>query len=190
MAPLGWEQPTTPRTSTPSSTNASLSPRSPATKVTSTPCSRASLAWRMAKDGGFPFAKFHSHVSKRFGTPLRAMFAVLFANAAAISGTQLYHTASIIMLQNRPTEVTLSPEQKLRGVLWHARQICAISISNHHHGAWTNSIQPLWIAGQCMSHPDEHRAILEILDKIEKASGWGTRWRANDLREFWGDLGE
>lgn len=115
---------------------------------------------------------------------------VLFANAAAISGTQLYHTASIIMLQNRPTEITLSPEQKLRGVLWHARQICAISISNHHHGAWTNSIQPLWIAGQCMSHPDEHRAILEILDKIEKASGWGTRWRANDLREFWGDLGE
>ncbi|KAK4500262.1 hypothetical protein PRZ48_008451 [Zasmidium cellare] len=41
------------------------------------------LAWRMAKDGGFPFAKYHSHISKRFGTPLRAMFAVLFINAVA-----------------------------------------------------------------------------------------------------------
>ncbi|KAF2166521.1 hypothetical protein M409DRAFT_23159 [Zasmidium cellare ATCC 36951] len=41
------------------------------------------LAWRMAKDGGFPFAKFHSHNSKRFGTPLRPMFAVLFINAVA-----------------------------------------------------------------------------------------------------------
>lgn len=37
----------------------------------------------MAKDGGFPFAKFHSQNSKRFGTPLRAMFAVLFINAIA-----------------------------------------------------------------------------------------------------------
>ena len=113
---------------------------------------------------------------------------VLFSNPAGISGNQLYHTASILMLQNQPPHLRLSP--KPRSILWHARQVCAISISNDHHGAWTNGVQPLWIAGRCMSHPAEHKAILELLDRIERESGWGTRWRADDLKEFWGDLGE
>ncbi|KAF3356788.1 putative transcriptional regulatory protein [Verticillium dahliae VDG1] len=50
--------------------------------------------------------------------------------------------------------------------------------------------QPLWIAGRCMSHPAEHAAILELLGRIERESGWGTKWRADDLKDFWGDLGE
>lgn len=111
---------------------------------------------------------------------------IIFSNPAAISGNQLYHTASVLMLQNQPVEVKLSP--KPRSVLWHARRICAISISNDHHGAWTNAVQPLWVAGRCMSHPAEHRAILDILERIEKESGWGTKWRQEDLKAFWGDL--
>lgn len=111
----------------------------------------------------------------------------LFSNAAAISSNQLYHTASILMLQNQPPKIRLNP--KPRSILWHARQICAISMSNDDHGAWTNSIQPLWIAGRCMSHPAEHKAILELLAKIEVVSGWSTKWRADDLKEFWGDIG-
>ncbi|KAK1988885.1 hypothetical protein LZ30DRAFT_577376 [Colletotrichum cereale] len=113
---------------------------------------------------------------------------ILYSNPAAISGNQLYHTASLLMLQNRPASLRLSP--KPRSALWHARQICGISMTNHHHGAWTNSVQPLWIAGRCMSHPAEHRAILGLLEKIERESGWGTKWRANDLKDFWGDLGD
>ncbi|KAH7127566.1 fungal-specific transcription factor domain-containing protein [Dactylonectria macrodidyma] len=113
---------------------------------------------------------------------------ILFTNPAAISGNQLHHTASILMLQNQPPAVRLA--SKPRSILWHARQVCGISISNDHHGAWTNGIQPLWIAGRCMSHPSEHKAILELLERIERESGWGTRWRADDLKEFWGDLGD
>lgn len=113
---------------------------------------------------------------------------ILFSNSAAISGNQLYHTAAVLLLHTKPASVRLDP--KPRSILWHARQICGISISNDHHGAWTNSIQPLWIAGQWMSHPSEHRVILELLHRIERESGWPTRWRADDLREFWGDLSE
>jgi hypothetical protein len=47
-------------------------------------------------------------------------------------------------------------------------------------------MQPLWIAGQWMSHPSEHQEILELLERIEKESGWPTQWRADDLKEFWG----
>lgn len=113
---------------------------------------------------------------------------IIFSNPAAISGNQLYHTASILMLQNQPQGLRLQP--KPRSILWHARRVCAISISNDHHGAWTNSVQPLWIAGRCMSNPMEHKAILTLLEKIERESGWGTSWRADDLKAFWGDLGE
>ncbi|KAF4459372.1 regulatory for the arginine catabolic pathway [Fusarium albosuccineum] len=73
---------------------------------------------------------------------------ILFSNPAAISGNQLHHTASILMLQNQPSAVRLSLSAKPRSILWHARQVCGISISNDHHGAWTNGIQPLWIAGR------------------------------------------
>ncbi|KND89502.1 hypothetical protein TOPH_05789 [Tolypocladium ophioglossoides CBS 100239] len=113
---------------------------------------------------------------------------IIFSNPAAISGNQLYHTASLLMLQNKPRGVRLSPEP--RSILWPARRVCAISISSDHHGAWINGVQSLCIAGRCMSHPAEHKAILELLERIETESGWGTRWQAEDLKTFWGNLGQ
>lgn len=117
---------------------------------------------------------------------------ILFSNPAGISGNQLHHTASILMLQNQPPGIRLSSSSnpKPRSILWHARQVCGIGISNDHHGAWTNGVQPLWIAGKCMSHPDEHKAILDVLKRVERESGWKTKWRAEDLKEHWGDLGD
>ncbi|RBQ96796.1 hypothetical protein VDGD_00765 [Verticillium dahliae] len=128
------------------------------------------------------------HVLATPSTPSDPFPTVLYSNAAAVSGNQLHHTAALLMLQNRPPGLRLAPRP--RSALWHARRICGISMTNHHHGAWTNSIQPLWIAGRCMSHPAEHAAILELLGRIERESGWGTKWRADDLKDFWGDLGE
>ncbi|KAI1418917.1 hypothetical protein F5Y12DRAFT_795876 [Xylaria sp. FL1777] len=111
---------------------------------------------------------------------------VLFSNPAAVSGNQLYHTAALLMLQRKPRGAFM--KSKSRSILWHARRICAISISNTQHASWTNSIQPLWIAGKVMSHPSEHQAILDIYAKIEKDTGWGAKWRAEDLKSYWGDL--
>jgi hypothetical protein len=116
--------------------------------------------------------------------PCKPFPTIYFGNGPAISGNQMYHTTALIMLKHRPAHVHFS--KKPQSMLWHARQICAISISNSHHGSWTNSTQPLWIAGQQMSHPSEHRAILEILERIERESGWASKWRADDLKEFWG----
>ncbi|PNY27554.1 Uncharacterized protein TCAP_02518 [Tolypocladium capitatum] len=109
---------------------------------------------------------------------------IIFSNPAAVSGNQLYHTASLLMLQNHPHGVRLSP--KPRSIFWHARRVCAISISTDHHGAWINGVQPLWIAGRCMSRPAEHKAIIELLERIETESGWGTQWQVDDLEAFWG----
>ncbi|KAI0447876.1 hypothetical protein F4803DRAFT_571521 [Xylaria telfairii] len=111
---------------------------------------------------------------------------ILFSNPAAVSGNQLYHTAALLMLQRKPRGAFL--RSKPRSILWHARRICAISISNTQHACWTNCIQPLWIAGKLMSHPSEHQAILDIYATIEKDTGWGAKWRADDLKNYWGDL--
>ena len=59
--------------------------------------------------------------------------------------------------------------------------------TNKSSGPWTNSIQPIWIAGKVMSHPSEHKAILNILERIERETGWGTSWRREDLKAWWGD---
>ncbi|CAG8889573.1 unnamed protein product [Penicillium egyptiacum] len=109
----------------------------------------------------------------------------LYGNGAAISGNQMYHVAALLLLQRKPKTLTLS--KRPRSVLWHARQICAISASNTHHGCWTNALQPLWIAGKAMSHYSEHTAIVETLVKIERETGWATAWRVEDLKEFWGE---
>lgn len=111
---------------------------------------------------------------------------LLFSGTSAIAGNQLYHTAKLLLLQQKPRGVRLGPGT--RSILWHARRISGISISNASHGCWTNCIQPLWFAGRVMSHPAEHRAILETYDMIERETGWGARWRAEDLKEYWGDL--
>lgn len=113
---------------------------------------------------------------------------LLFSSPAAISGNQLYHTGALLMLQQKPRSVRLVSKTG-RSILWHARRISAISISNTDHACWTNCVQPLWFAGRVMSHPAEHRAILETYDLIERETGWGARWRANDLKEYWGDSG-
>lgn len=118
--------------------------------------------------------------------PPRPFPTVLYPNPPSISGNQMYHTSALLMLKNKPTSLHL--KQKPRSMLWHARQICAISISNENHACRTNSIQPIWLAGQLMSHKSEHLAILELFERIEREMGWATKWRSNDLIEHWGDL--
>jgi hypothetical protein len=119
--------------------------------------------------------------AKECGSPFPT---VLYSNAAAISGNQFAHTAAILMLQRKPRDLELG---KVRSILWHARQICGIALSNDHHGAWTNTVQPIWIAGRLMSHPQEHAAIMRLLKRIERETGWATQWRIDDLTEHWGD---
>ncbi|KAF2091334.1 hypothetical protein K490DRAFT_31285 [Saccharata proteae CBS 121410] len=114
---------------------------------------------------------------------------ILYGNPPAANGAQLYHFCAIRLLQEKPKDVRLprGGGNSTKSLIWHARQICGIAASNTHHGAWINGLQPVWVAGRLMSHPCEHKAILEILERIERESGWATGWRAAELREYWGD---
>ncbi|KAK6002984.1 hypothetical protein QM012_000829 [Aureobasidium pullulans] len=111
---------------------------------------------------------------------------VIYTNAAAVSANQLYHTATLLMLQAKPNDLRVRGQ---RSIFWHARQVIGISVSNLLHAAWTNAPQPLYIAGKVMSSKAEHRVVLDALAEIEKTTGFATQWRAQDLKEYWGDEG-
>ena len=113
---------------------------------------------------------------------------ILFSNPAAISGNQMYHTAALLLLQHKPPGAAIGP--KPRSVLWHARRIVGISRSNSHHGCWTNSLQPLWLAGKVFESPEERAVVVDVLERIERESGWATRWRITDLKEWWAGTAE
>ncbi|KAH0207029.1 hypothetical protein KCU99_g848, partial [Aureobasidium melanogenum] len=112
---------------------------------------------------------------------------VIYTNAAAVSANQLYHTATLLMLQAKPNGLRVRGQGS---IFWHARQVIGISVSNLLHAAWTNAPQPLYIAGKVMSSKAEHRVVLEALAEIERTTGFATQWRAQDLKDYWGDEGD
>ena len=111
---------------------------------------------------------------------------ILFAHWAAISSNQLFHVANILMVELKPASVDVTRLVGSRPLLWHARRIVGISLTNPHKGCLNNAIQPLWVAGKLFTHREEHKVIVDLLNKIEASSGWGSRWRIKDLEAVWG----
>ncbi|TLD03217.1 uncharacterized protein PgNI_12424 [Pyricularia grisea] len=112
---------------------------------------------------------------------------VLFLHWAAISSTQLYHTACLLLLGMLPlAEQCHLPRGQVGSQVYHAKRICGISQTNPHQGCLNNAIQPLWLAGRLLSHPVEHKIVVELIRDIEATTGWGTSWRIPDLEVAWG----
>jgi hypothetical protein len=111
---------------------------------------------------------------------------ILFAHWAAISSNQLYHTSSILLLtlDNKP-HLPLNKSSE-SSIMWHAKRICGISMTNPHEGCLNNAIQPLWIAGRLMSHSSEQAMVVETIRQIESMTGWTATWRLKDLERCWG----
>ncbi|KAH7024064.1 hypothetical protein EDB80DRAFT_675613 [Ilyonectria destructans] len=97
-----------------------------------------------------------------------------------------YHMASILLLVNKPQESTairtaLSARFRFyRRVqhqeLWHAREICGISLATPPDPVRIHSVLPLYVAGQVFHEPQEQRAILGLLSAIEMDLGWATSY--------------
>lgn len=115
---------------------------------------------------------------------------IFFSHWAAISSNQLFHTACILLMNSKPNSVNLHStnlrDPQHASNLWHARQVVGISATNPHPGCLNNAIQPLYVAGRLFSHSEEQRQVVKLLNHIEQASGWGSRWRIADLEAEWG----
>ena len=111
---------------------------------------------------------------------------ILFIHWAAISSNQLYHTACVILLEAQSLSQEDLASSSQNGIVWHAKRICGISLTNPHLGNLVNAIQPLFVAGKHLSHYEEHLAIGRLLKRIDRSTGWGALWRLRDLEAIWG----
>ncbi|KIY01460.1 uncharacterized protein Z520_03012 [Fonsecaea multimorphosa CBS 102226] len=111
---------------------------------------------------------------------------ILFVHRAAISSNQSYHTACILMLELHKPRTETAPGSSQDSIIWHARRVCGISLTNPHRGNLINAIQPLCLAGRYFTHLDEHLAVARLLRLIHESTGWGSLGRIKELEILWG----
>ncbi|KEF56379.1 uncharacterized protein A1O9_07960 [Exophiala aquamarina CBS 119918] len=144
------------------------------------PCARTKLASQDTQDSPIDLPNFEK---------------VWYSIPMCAATMQYYHMARIILLVNRPQEST-AIKSSITARLWsyrmiqeeaqyHSREICGISLSNLPDAVRIHSLQPLFVAGQCLSETFERRAVLGILSSIQKDLGWATGYRMRKLEEEW-----
>jgi hypothetical protein len=111
------------------------------------------------------------------------------------SAMQLYYMARIILLMNKPHESTArrstlgtrlhsyrSIELEVRH---HSYQICGIALGRPEGSVRIQQVQPLFVAGQCLTETRERDAVLSFLRGIETDLGWATDYRVKQLLREW-----
>ena len=61
-----------------------------------------------------------------------------------------------------------------------------IACSRPEASVRVHSTQPLFVAGQCLTHYSERKVVLDLLRSIETDLGWATEYRVEQLIKEWG----
>ena len=126
----------------------------------------------------------------------RATFPEIWYSIPMCASTmQSYHMARIILLINRPHESTArrstlsdrlhSYRAIEREVRYHSYEICGIALGRPEGSVRVHQVQPLFVAGQCMTEDHERRVVLDLLRGIENDLGWATDYRVKQLLKEW-----
>ena len=109
---------------------------------------------------------------------------------------QFYYMASILLLINKPHETTAGRStitSRLNSyvsitdeIRVQAREICGISASKPKAAIRALSIQPLFVAGQCLGNELERNNVLDMLEDVQNDTGWVTGYRIEQLKNEWG----
>ncbi|KAE8362887.1 hypothetical protein BDV27DRAFT_130779 [Aspergillus caelatus] len=125
-----------------------------------------------------------------------ALSEIWYSIPVCSSAMQHYHMARILLLINKPHESTSrrstitnrlnsyrSIESEIR---FHSREIVGISMGHPEGSVRINSLQPLFVSGQCLTEPREREMVLHLLRGIEFDLGWATEYRVKQLLREWG----
>jgi len=145
------------------------------------PCARLSPVWDNSVPGNSP----------------RAVFSEIWYSIPMCASTmQSYHMARIILLLNKPHESTarrstlasrLHSYQSIgTEVRNHSHEICGIALGRPEGSVRIHQVQPLFVAGSCLTEDRERRIILDLLRGIEADLGWATDYRVKNLLKAWG----
>lgn len=107
------------------------------------------------------------------------------------SAMQHYHMGRILLHLYRPPQPsgTANPVASRHGstdIQYHSREIAGIAMACPAGSVRINSLQPLFVSGQCLTVPSERRMVLRLLQDIETDLGWATEYRVQQLRREWG----
>ncbi|KAL5042745.1 hypothetical protein BDW71DRAFT_200299 [Aspergillus fruticulosus] len=120
-----------------------------------------------------------------------------FANDICAITVAFYHMSRIILLVNRPTDIPVWPSgttvdltgtyNALRGELRkHAMEVMAIMHAMPSERVQKYMLQPLYVAGRCLTDSRERSDLLQMLRTMGDDFGLFTDYRIQDLCEEWG----
>lgn len=111
------------------------------------------------------------------------------------STMQTYHMSQILLLLNKPNDTQrgrstvnthMNSYQSLLAVCQkHSREIVGISLARSDEAVRIHSVQPLFIAGQCLSDARERHVVLQLLRDVELDIGWASDYRVQQLLQHW-----
>ncbi|OJJ47037.1 hypothetical protein ASPZODRAFT_15721 [Penicilliopsis zonata CBS 506.65] len=102
------------------------------------------------------------------------------------STMQHYHLGRILLLLHNPDLKGNVPNRQYSGTLrYHSYEIVGISLGRPDGAVRINSLQPLFVSGQCLRERRERHVVLNLLRGIEADLGWATGYRVSQLLEEW-----
>lgn len=107
------------------------------------------------------------------------------------SAMQHYHMGRILLHVHKPPQPSgttnpITNRYNTTDIQFHSREIVGIAMGCPAGSVRINSLQPLFVSGQCLTDPSERRMILRLLQDIEVDLGWATEYRVKQLLREWG----
>jgi hypothetical protein len=145
-----------------------------------------------------PFARVApSHTSGQISNDDNAstFTEVWYSIPMCASTMQAYHMSQILLFMNKPHESILGCDTVVTRMNYyqsvlatcqnHSREIVGISLARPDKAVRIHSVQPLFTAGQCLSHKRERRVVLHLLRDVESDIGCATDYRVRQLVKQW-----
>ncbi|KAL8721835.1 MAG: hypothetical protein Q9225_001549 [Loekoesia sp. 1 TL-2023] len=107
-----------------------------------------------------------------------------------------WHMAQVLMLVNKPPDVptrrpTVAERMKSyrnigQEIAFHSRQILGLCLARPEASVRIHGLQPVFVAGQCLTEMTERKVVVDLLRGIETDLGWATEYRVQQLLQEWG----
>ncbi|KAJ6083123.1 hypothetical protein N7467_007258 [Penicillium canescens] len=123
---------------------------------------------------------------------------VWFGTDVCAIAMAFYHMIRILLLVNQPRDLFLSRytarssdllasyNMLQRNLYQQAKCLIPIAQGRPSNTVRKHLVQPLYVAGRCLSDVGERKGLLELLLEIECDLGVSTKYRMRDLLEEWG----
>lgn len=160
------------------------------------PCTRVPLPQRSARRG----------IDRQLRSKPLVDHETWHSHSMCASTMQSWHMSQIMLLLHKPPSVsvrqlpwisktqqpvnrfpdTLADFNQMNEMLqYHSVEICAIALSRPEEATRIHMLQPLYMAGRCLTDVSDRRTVVRLIDGIEDELGWHAKYRADALLAEW-----